>query len=68
MRKSRRAPRAPRVQGLVRRNTCVEAGRGVLAETHERLTRLADRGHRFSGGSRAGRIWLDGAGYLRRLR
>lgn len=40
----------------------------VLAETHERLTRLADRGHRFSGGSRAGRIWLDGAGYLRRLR
>ncbi|WP_280498970.1 FAD-binding protein [Nocardia cyriacigeorgica] len=40
----------------------------VLAETHERIAQLADRGHRFSGGQLAGRIWLDGAAYLRRLR
>ncbi|MBF6424477.1 FAD-binding protein [Nocardia cyriacigeorgica] len=40
----------------------------VLAEAHARIGQLAERGHGFSGAGQSGRVWLDGAGYLRRLR
>ncbi|WP_327109942.1 FAD-binding protein [Nocardia sp. NBC_01730] len=43
----------------------------VLEETHQRVEQLARWGHRFPGeasGGAARRVYLDGAGYLRRMR